>query len=521
MSEYEIYTVAPAPFDRPTAEVILRTSDDVDFYVYKAVLILSSTFFETMFSLHQPSLDDSIIHLRNGLAYPVIAVSEDSQTLEHLLRFCYPVRHPKITDLQQLDLVLEAALKYEVAVAIELLREGLHSFVHRHPLHIFAIACRHKLEPEAKLAAVQWGKGSFDDDSLDFGKTVAGASYVLEMARISAGAYHRLLSYVRTHAEISFCSWPAKPGHWHNERTPPFNQTGVDTIIRSSDNIDFRVHKVLLVLAGGESLLSQDNQEVATDGLPVFRIDAVSEVAEELLRMCYPPVISGSRFESGSFYIFKDVVYTANTYGMSAVIQAMKSVWKNAMEKSPLSMYLIAVACKWTTESLDAFQFLACAPIHELYAMELEKTTADVYHRLLKQHHHCQVIIHEVMTPYATAAEYPRTDVSNGSWRKEWAKTVDGRSTRTIPSILLTLEVERRRNGRDPRSLVDLIRRSQQMEKQVKEALSKAIVLLSHLLFEPEAIRNIFLPLLLGTQRSDLASPSEFTLTPGAVSARN
>ena len=40
---------AASPFDKPSADVILRTSDFVDFYVHKVVLSLASAFFEDMF----------------------------------------------------------------------------------------------------------------------------------------------------------------------------------------------------------------------------------------------------------------------------------------------------------------------------------------------------------------------------------------------------------------------------------------------------------------------------------------
>jgi BTB/POZ domain len=43
-----------APVSQHGSDVILRSSDHVDFYVYKIVLSLVSPFFEDMFSLPQP-----------------------------------------------------------------------------------------------------------------------------------------------------------------------------------------------------------------------------------------------------------------------------------------------------------------------------------------------------------------------------------------------------------------------------------------------------------------------------------
>lgn len=39
------YQVASAPFNKPSADVILRTSDGVDFHVHKMLLSLASSFF--------------------------------------------------------------------------------------------------------------------------------------------------------------------------------------------------------------------------------------------------------------------------------------------------------------------------------------------------------------------------------------------------------------------------------------------------------------------------------------------
>ncbi|KAH9066765.1 hypothetical protein EDB87DRAFT_1588082 [Lactarius vividus] len=42
------------PFDGPDSDTILRSSDQVDFYVYRIILSKSSPFFKSMLSLPQP-----------------------------------------------------------------------------------------------------------------------------------------------------------------------------------------------------------------------------------------------------------------------------------------------------------------------------------------------------------------------------------------------------------------------------------------------------------------------------------
>ncbi|KAI6149875.1 hypothetical protein BKA82DRAFT_390182 [Pisolithus tinctorius] len=70
---------ASSPFDHVKAVVILRSSNGVDFRVFKLFLTLASPLFETLFDLPQPSEGTNTdMEIRDGL--PVIPVSEDSKT---------------------------------------------------------------------------------------------------------------------------------------------------------------------------------------------------------------------------------------------------------------------------------------------------------------------------------------------------------------------------------------------------------------------------------------------------------
>jgi BTB/POZ domain len=79
-------TSPPETFDVPDASLIIRSSDHVDFRVHKSVLALVSPFFRDLLSLPQPSDSDSV----DGL--PVVELSEDSELLNSLVSFLYPVR---------------------------------------------------------------------------------------------------------------------------------------------------------------------------------------------------------------------------------------------------------------------------------------------------------------------------------------------------------------------------------------------------------------------------------------------
>jgi hypothetical protein len=72
-------------FDIPDANIIIRSSDSVNFRVYKSVLTIVSPFFKDLFTLPQPSDSESV----DGL--PVVELSEDSDLLNSLVSLLYPV----------------------------------------------------------------------------------------------------------------------------------------------------------------------------------------------------------------------------------------------------------------------------------------------------------------------------------------------------------------------------------------------------------------------------------------------
>jgi hypothetical protein len=79
-------TISPLePFRVPDANLVIRSSDLVDFRLHKSVLALVSPFFEDLLSIPQPS-DGEIV---DGL--PMIRISEDSELLSCLVSILYPV----------------------------------------------------------------------------------------------------------------------------------------------------------------------------------------------------------------------------------------------------------------------------------------------------------------------------------------------------------------------------------------------------------------------------------------------
>jgi hypothetical protein len=87
-SQAQIRSTTPQTetFDVSDTNLILRSSDLVDFRVHKPVLAMASPVFKDIFSLPQPSDSETID------AFPVIQLSEDSELLNCLVSMFYHLR---------------------------------------------------------------------------------------------------------------------------------------------------------------------------------------------------------------------------------------------------------------------------------------------------------------------------------------------------------------------------------------------------------------------------------------------
>ncbi|KAI0255777.1 hypothetical protein BJV78DRAFT_1279018 [Lactifluus subvellereus] len=125
-------TTADAPFDDARADVILRSSDGVDFRVFKIVLSLASPIFADMFSIPSPSPPSGTS--RDGL--PVVTLSEDSKVLDLALRRCYPIQSPELVELKDVHALLEFERKYQVDASCLPLTHYLTGTIERDPVEV-------------------------------------------------------------------------------------------------------------------------------------------------------------------------------------------------------------------------------------------------------------------------------------------------------------------------------------------------------------------------------------------------
>lgn len=138
------------------SDLILRSSDLVDFFVHKAVLSFASLVFRDMFAFPQPVGEDANL-IRDGK--PVVHLPESSQTIEKLLTLCYPrfTSSYGFNDLDGVDGAYEAAGKYQIQGGQKLLERLLEEpkFLEKQPHRVFAIACHRGLQKLARAAAME------------------------------------------------------------------------------------------------------------------------------------------------------------------------------------------------------------------------------------------------------------------------------------------------------------------------------------------------------------------------------
>ena len=142
----------PLCLDLPDANIIIRSSERVDFRVHKSVLAVSSPFFKDLLSLPQPPDAENV----DGL--PVVALPEDAGLLNSLISLLYPI-NPIIPDsYQKVFALLAACQKYEMESVQSNIRFAVKHGKFPAPVKAegfsaYAIASGMGLVPEAEDAA--------------------------------------------------------------------------------------------------------------------------------------------------------------------------------------------------------------------------------------------------------------------------------------------------------------------------------------------------------------------------------
>ncbi|KAI0040514.1 hypothetical protein FA95DRAFT_1527543 [Auriscalpium vulgare] len=145
--------MALPPFaNDPLADVAFRSCDGTIFLLSKHILSIASPVFADMFSLTRP-VDPSAHEEMWEDRIPIVSVAEDSATLDLLLRWCYPIRPPRLKTLDDVRRLVAASQKYEVDAVVDAIDDALQAHLGRDPGGVFAVAVSYDLRKMATTAA--------------------------------------------------------------------------------------------------------------------------------------------------------------------------------------------------------------------------------------------------------------------------------------------------------------------------------------------------------------------------------
>ncbi|KAF7300091.1 BTB domain-containing protein [Mycena kentingensis (nom. inval.)] len=218
---------APTSDEFSQPDIIIRSSDGVDFFAHKQLLTFTSHFFANMLSFPAPQ-GDAANAMRDGL--PVVPLVESSTGIRVLLLMCYP-RYSSTYNIDALDGVAEAhaaAAKYDLPAATAHLESLLADprSIEKQTYRVYAIACLCGLEDIAKAAAREALKLPVIAPSTDFRTAVpeykilpAHHLWLLDkLRRVCIDAISKSLAEYR---RDRFDDWPDDEGYtsfvwWRN-----------------------------------------------------------------------------------------------------------------------------------------------------------------------------------------------------------------------------------------------------------------------------------------------------------------
>jgi hypothetical protein len=133
------------------ADLVIRSSDFVQFRVHKSILVSASQFFKDMFSLPQPS-DETV----NGL--PILHMSEDAELVRALITMLYPIPSEIPVAYDKAISLLAASQKYDMpavqsSIRAEISYRKLTAQSGDQAFRAYAIASRNRLSPETSTIA--------------------------------------------------------------------------------------------------------------------------------------------------------------------------------------------------------------------------------------------------------------------------------------------------------------------------------------------------------------------------------
>lgn len=462
--------VASHPFDDKNADVILRSSDQVDFYTSKHILRLVSPIFRDMFTYGQPTDDGKVTP-----EHPIVDVQDDSSALDCILRLCYPIPEPTITTVAQIGEAMKVAEKYEIEHVIGKLKRDLKEMAHSRPSDVFAMAWEYNAEDIAKEAAsTLFRRVGYQYRGAKKPRwELAYQVYSDKMACLPAAAFHRLLEYIENGTETTFCK--PKQTATPSESVPIASDllmgVGVDLFVQSHDGIIFKANQSILSLLSpvlAQSILhcTEGPKKFPMWGNPVLGLEESGEVLDGFFKLLH--AATTGQLTSHAITTFSiPVLQAAIKYEAAGAIVAAKNALREHIATDPLTAALVAISLKWKEEAEEAaLGFSRREPVL-LYVPLMEDVTVLGYKQLLRFRHEFRKAIMDI--DRRRSSHY----ITSGFWDKAAAILSKGGVTAgTISSEVVYLRMSQMGYSSEDnmmRVCRDFITDTERMEEMIRQ----------------------------------------------------
>ncbi|KAH9945291.1 uncharacterized protein BXZ73DRAFT_73451 [Epithele typhae] len=354
---------APSPFDKPDAGIVLGSLDAVGFHVRKEILLEASPVFERL--------------LASEGSPTILDIPAASDAIELILRICYPIITPRLTDLT-LDLLQKAlrlGMDYALVLPTAVIEDEMVARACRISQwpQVWLVACRNRLEDVARRLLDL----TFDNDALD------PFTPLLTVEAITSGDYHRCWEYRRARGNVtsSFQLWKCDTkGSTPTAQTHPapivyaFETTfpEADLIFQSSDGIMFHANEARIRKASPS-------------------LHAYLEAA--------PRGVSRSDLQKSRT---KGKGKKASVYRFLALAT-----------EDPIYAYLLAAVAGLDTLSKRLAKLTLKIPLCELYVEHMQRFPAGPYHRLIKYREACSAAGKRLLLGITSRTPHPSVVVAD------------------------------------------------------------------------------------------------------------
>ncbi|KAF9004202.1 hypothetical protein BDQ17DRAFT_1304953 [Cyathus striatus] len=166
----------------------------------------------------------------------------------------------------------------------------------------------------------------------------------------------------------------------------PFNDIdSSDTVFRTSDGIDFYVHRVVLFLASPffRDMFSLPQPSSCDSKKPIIDVTESIKVLNPLLRLCYP--VDDPEFpdnNSVTLALIGNTLEAALKYQLTEAIKILKGHLRALSKDHPLHAF--AIACRLQLEEEAPLAARRWRESHPDYIHEMSNISAGVYYRFIQ-----------------------------------------------------------------------------------------------------------------------------------------